>query len=366
MTTYQLTLRTLSPLHIGDGNELRLGFDFVVHHHNTYRLNEDAVLLAKGERLIQDRTGNYPLPGSLLSERDFDNPAFFRYILRGEPRSKRDDARVKSFIKDILDCPYIPGASLKGAFRTALAWTGWKEVNPHFDRSTLGRSKSWAGQPLESKLFGADPNHDLLRALQISDLFGPEKAGQGLLLVNAQVLTLRSKGSPVELEAIAGDVSFQGTLHIDDFLFSPQAEKELHFANRRAWLDELLPRAQAFSRHRLERLASWFERADDASKVAAFYRRLAGVSLGPNQAVLQISWGAGWDGKTFGNRLQTNPQLFENLVSDYRMHKAPKGSPPRKPGDPFPRSRRVAVTVKDGIVQAGAPFGWVLVEINEK
>ena len=364
MSVYKLSLQVLSPIHIGDGNELRQDFDFVVHNNQTYRLNEDAILQAKEALLSPGAGGKYPPPGRLLTtEADFQRAAFFRYVLRGFPRSVKTDARVKSFIKDVYDRPYLPGSSIKGALRTALAWTGWKEINP--DINTIGRSKFWAGQPLERKLFGQDPNHDLLRTLHVSDLAGPEQPGANLLLVNAQVLTLKNHASPIELEAVAGEVRFTGSLSIDETLFGPLAERELHFANRKHWLDELMVRAQAHSRARIVRLLEWFERADGTEAVARFYRQLAGATLGSNQALLQIGWGSGWDGKTFWTHLQGNPERFERLVGEFKLHKAGKDSPPRKAGDAFPRSKRAAMVSKDGVTRAAAPFGWVLAELSQ-
>ena len=81
-------------------------------------------------------------------------------------------------------------------------------------------------------------------------------------------------------------------------------------------------------------------------------------------AFVQLGWGAGWDGKTFWTHLQSDPRLFEELVRDFRMHKAAPGSPPRKEGDPFPRSKRAAMGVKGGVARPVAPFGWVLVELK--
>ena len=265
---------------------------------------------------------------------------------------------MKSFIKDVHDRPYIPGSSLKGALRTALAWSGWPEVKPSLDRSAIGRSRSWAGQPLERKLFGPDPNHDLLRALHVSDLAGPQRAGEGLLLVNAQVLTKKSAGSPVELEAVKSEMVFKGTLTIDETLFGPLAEPELRFGNRRHWLDELAARAQAHSAARAQQLAAWFESADGGEAVGRFYRQLANARVGANSALLQIGWGAGWDGKTFWTHLQQDPELFEQLVVDFRLHKGAPGSPPRRSGDPFPRSKRAAMMVRDGVARPAAPLGW--------
>jgi len=365
MTVYSITLHTLTPLHIGDGMELHQDFDFSVFRGRTYRLNEDAILLAKPTALHPGRDGRYPPPGKLLTEADYQNANLFRYTLPGAPRSRLVDARLKSFIKDVYDRPYIPGSSLKGALRTALAWTGWPEVKPYLERNAIGRSKSWAGQPLEKKLFGKDPNHDLLRALHVSDLFGPQQPGQGLLIANAQVLTKRSAGSPVELESLAGDVAFSGSITIDETLFSALAERELGFSNRHHWLDELTQRAQAHSKARLRQLVEWFERADGCEDVRRFYQNLVTAELSPNQALMQIGWGAGWDGKTFWTRLQTNPQLFEQLVQDFRLHRAGRNSPPRKVGDPFPRSKRAAMIIKDRIPRAVAPFGWALVELKK-
>lgn len=369
MTTYNLTLRTLSPVHIGTGDEWRLGFDFVLYKNQTWVFDEDAVLQAKEAQLKPDARGHYPLPGALLTEADMQNPRLFRYVLRGQPPSEKADARMKPFIKDPYDRPYIPGASLKGALRTALAWTGWNEAQlGRVKRNDIGRNRSWAGNPLEKKLFGKDPNYDLLRALQVSDLHGPQAAGEGLVAVKAQVLTQSAAQSPIGLEALVSEVDFHGSLKIDDDLFKPMAAK-LGFGDRKLWLDELLPRAQKHSRARIERLADWFENvappAPSAERIAGFYRQLLGSHPAPNQALMQIGWGAGWDGKTFWTHIQQDEFLFEKLVGEFRLDKAGRRSR-RQPGDPFPTSRRVAVSGKKDEAKPIAPFGWALVEMTEK
>ncbi|HOV07184.1 MAG TPA: type III-A CRISPR-associated RAMP protein Csm5 [Anaerolineaceae bacterium] len=364
MANFHMTLTPLSPVHIGCGIELRQGFDFMPYNGFTYRLNEDAVLQAKAGKLLPDRSGKYPLPGSLLTEADFASTQLFRYIIKGIPRSKKEDARVQACIKDVYDRPYIPGSSLKGALRTALAWAGWEEVNPPLDRAALGRSRAWAAQPLERKFFGGNPNEDLMRAVQVGDLMGPQNAGEGLILINAQVLTRRNAGSPVELEALRPNIEFHGEIHIDDSLFSSMAEPRLRFSNRRHWLDELLPRAQKHSLERAARLADWFDQMEGCERIAGFYHQIAELPVAKDWAVLQLGWGTGWDGMTFGTRLQGDKRLFEQIVSDYRMVKTGR-SAPRRVGDPFPRSKRVAMTVKQGIEQPTAPLGWVKLEFNK-
>lgn len=363
MAVYELTLTTLTPLHIGDGAELRQDFDFVAGDGKTYRLNEDAILSAFPERLKNQR-GVYVLPGKMLHDEDFQNKDFFRYVLRGTPRSVQSDARLRSFLKDAYDRPYIPGSSLKGALRTALAWTGWKEVAPQLSMETLG-NRSWAGQRLEHKLFGPDSNHDLLRAVRVSDLFGPSTAGEGLIVVNAQVQTLRSSGSPIEVEALKPNLVFKGSLMVDETLFNEQAERILRFGSRRAWLDQLPQRVQQHSRMRLQRMAAWFERAEGAEAIADFYRKLLQTEVSPQKALVQLGWGAGWDAKTFSTHLQADTALFERIMKEYKLQHRSRSAPPRKQGDPFPQSRRVAVSVAKGN-KPDKPFGWVLLEWEKR
>ncbi len=367
MTTYKLTLQILTPIHIGNGEELRLGFDFVIYNGRTWRLDDDAILEAKWRQMGLDQPGRsrYPLPGEVLMEQDFTNEALFRYVLRGAPRSRRNDARLKSYIKDPYDRPYIPGSSLKGALRTALAWTGWDEIRPRLDRSAIGNRRSWAGQRLERKLFGKDPNHDLLRALQVSDLHGDLDPNTALAVVNAQVLTRHSLQSPIELEALLPNHTLTGALKIDDFLFTSLAERQLHFRSRKRWLGELLRRVQRHSRARIARLMRWFEQAEGAEKVANFYRQLYNLNLPSHQALVQIGWGSGWDGKTFWTHLQADEYLFKKLMRDFRLqHRRNRNASPTAPKD-FPVSRRVVTTGSKETPKIAAPFGWAIITLEK-
>jgi CRISPR-associated protein Csm5 len=356
MTVYSLSLETLSPLHIGSGEELRRDFDFVTDQNLTYVLNTDRIL---ADKIDPARSGQkrYPLPGKLISQKEYQ--AYARYILRGTPRSERSNASVQACIKDVFNRPYIPGSSLKGALRTALAWSGFDEVQPDLHRGAIGNRRSWAGQKLEQKIFGRDPNHDLLRALQVSDLTGPEKPGEGLVLVNGQVVTKKDAGSPIELEALKGSVVFQGSIKVDEALFSDWAEPQLNFQNRQHWLEELMPRAHAFTLNRIRPLIDWFSSAG-VTKIAKFYRQIESVNVGNQRAILQLGWGGGWDSKTFSSHLKENEQLFRRLLDEFRIRKG------RGPVKDFPTSKRVVVKDDGKNIYPLAPFGWVLLTLEEQ
>ena len=356
MTVYSVKLETLSPVHIGNGKTLKRDFDFVTHGNITYCLNVDLILREKEDQWKNNK-GSYPLPGKLLRADEYKN--FSRYTMRGIPRSVLSNAEVKSFIKDVYDYPYIPGSSLKGALRTALAWNGWNEVKPKLNRNAIGHRRSWAGQRLEKKIFGRDPNHDLLRALQVSDMMQEKKKDKGLILVNAQVLTQNDAGSPIELEALKAGISLQGSIKIDDALFEDWAEDKLHFQNRKHWLYELIPRVNAHTQNRIDPLINWFNDAG-ITKIAKFYTQVRDAKVGSHQAIFQLGWGGGWDSKTFGSHLKKNEHLFKKLLSDFRMR---KGHGPIKD---FPVSKRLVVKDDGTNIYPLAPFGWVLMTMEEK
>ena len=98
MTVYNLKLTTISPLFIGEGRELRQGFDFVMTKNHTYRIDEDAILSAKGDRLVQQRNGSYPLPGTLLTDEDLKNPALIAMYcgVRSNPEKRMHACRAAS------------------------------------------------------------------------------------------------------------------------------------------------------------------------------------------------------------------------------------------------------------------------------
>ena len=356
MSVYDVELQTLSPVHIGEGEELRRDFDFVTDGNLTYRLNVDRILEEKMKDLGTGQK-RYPLPGKLLDKSEYKRYA--RYIVQGAPRSKKSDARVQSFIKDIKNRPYIPGTSLKGALRTGLAWSAWKEINPPLNRNAIGRSRSWAGQKLEKKIFGKNPNQDLLRALQVSDLAGLEKPGEGLLIVNAQVITKSDAGSPIELEALKAGVVMRGTIKIEDELFGDWTGKKLDFKDRKHWLDELMHRTHRFTLNRIRPLLQWFSDAG-ITKIANFYQNIESAKPKKNQAILQLGWGGGWDSKTFGSHLKENEALFKSLLSKFNMRKG------RGPVKDFPVSKRVVVKDDGENIYPLAPFGWVLITMEER
>ena len=375
---YTATIEPLSPLHIGTGTSLLEGVDWIQVGDWVYVADQNRLLEAVLDRAQAERGGDemaviQAITGMKLTDLrdagwltrdDFaEGSPLFRYRLRGQPAMNQ----IAEQIKDVYGQPYLPGSSLKGALRTVLAVGGASALRTDLGR--LGKSRSWAAQIAEREIFGSDPNHDLLRALQVSDS-APVEATQ-LRLERANVFPTaqqtrygRSQGLDVDVEALCkgteltATIKIDGTLFGDDTPFGRKVESELRFGQRRSWLFDLPRWAKRWSGRRLVAEADFFEGKPGGEAAGGFYRRLAITwdRLQENEFLLQVGWGTGWPSKTFGHLLQRDANAFEKLVRDYRLSPQDRG---RKPGQPFPKSRKL---VRRGDHPA-EPLGWVKVAL---
>ncbi|HDQ34948.1 MAG TPA: type III-A CRISPR-associated RAMP protein Csm5 [Chloroflexi bacterium] len=362
---YDVKATLLTPVHIGSGEDLLNEYDFVIHRGRTWRLNEDGLLAAQdvSDPALAEQLARIP-PGQLLQRGDFrpDGP-FFRYVIQGTPRSDAPGAQVKEQLKDAYDRPYLPGTSLKGALRTALAWVLWAKRDLKPEAQKLGRNPKFAGQQYERALFGRDPNHDLLRALHVGD--SAAVSAEALMLVNARVIHRDGKlAAPVELEALKPDTVFNLTLKIDQALFSEWAGRER--LRGLPALEQLAALVQTHTAARLEEEVAWFDKVSNAGAVTGFLRQLQQSQLPPHMCLLQLGWGTGWLDKTFGSHLQADARFFDGVARDYKLSRGKRQS-----GDPFPKSRRVLVSLRRGAggqveERPVSSIGWLLLELQEQ
>jgi len=371
-TLFDVTVTLLTPLHIGSGHDLLHEYDYAIHNGRTWRINEDALLAVQDvdDPALVARLAATP-PARLLRRDDFQvESRLFRYVIRGTPRSGAEGAQVREQLKDAYDRPYLSGTSLKGALRTALAWHAWEERKMRPERRKLKPDSRFAAQDYERDLLGKNPNHDLLRALQVGDsaLLGADR----LMLVNARVVHRGGRATaPIEMEAILPDTAFRLTCKLDEALFTEWARRRGLNLRGAEWLRRLPTIVQAHSAHRLAQEAKWFAEARGANRVAEFYRKLQHASLPQDGFLLQLGWGTGWDGKTFGSRLRADTSFMEGILRSRREGGYGIARGQRRPGDPFPRSRRVLVRLErahDGQVleEPVSPLGWALIEMKPR
>ncbi|KAB2903597.1 MAG: type III-A CRISPR-associated RAMP protein Csm5 [Anaerolineae bacterium] len=368
---FRLTVTTLTPLHIGTGNTLLRDFDYVTHDGKTWVINEDALadLLADDEDNLTKMAAGRPA-SELLKSEDFhaDSPLFC-YVLPGEPRSPNPGSVLQEQIKDPWDRPYIPGSSLKGALRTALFYAGYGgrnlqfRVAPSNDRINV----KYVAQPLERDVFannvspGKAPNHDLLRALQIGDSIPDEQ--RRLRIVNVTVSkNSQPSGSPIELEAIPSDISFEMSLALDGYLLSNQIRREVGYVDDQiGWIQGLPQIVNSWTQDRLNiesqtnRSSNWTNAFEQIKPIVDRFV----ADRTSREFIVQLGWGGGWDSKTLGKRLTDNKTEFSKLVNDSRYKMLRKGK--FVVGDVYPKTRRAIVTRK---MQPISLLGWVWVRME--
>ena len=220
-------VQCLSPVHIGTGKELE-PFDYIVDGQRYIRVHLDAVLermtpeqadnlatwvseradqmVELGRRQSDDirremQLSNFPGADAALREALRTDAALARY--HGDRGFERN-LQVREQVKSADDTPLIPGSSLKGALRTALAFAALEdmkqeerqELRQSFERVVrqaeeakkrghnrdINRLKERIGQEIEQAVFRCgeerrgrisygDIHYDLMRAVSISDTY---------------------------------------------------------------------------------------------------------------------------------------------------------------------------------------------------
>ena len=361
MTTYAVTLETVSPLHIGSGRpDLRRDLDFVVLGQDLYMLDSNAVLDA-----ILPASDTHPQYAAILNASSFagyvdakllaDNPHLYFYKIQGI--SKLETMRAAT--KNVLGQPYIPGSSLKGALRTAWIRSVYTQRNLEFNVAGLTDRREWAFQDSEARLLSPmatrtaqRPNYDLFRAIQVAD--SQPAPDDSLRLYNAVVFPAGPKGIPIDLEGIKPRVALAGRIKVDDYILTTKA-REFGVESQRFTLSNLLQawREQGIARIQQE-IAFWTGR-NDGKNVLEFLTSLeqTAQTAAANTFMIEVGWGTGWKSKTLGDIIK-EPAL-SRVMNKYRLSRNE-----HRAGDPFPKTRRAARD-RNGVLQR--PFGWVKVTI---
>ena len=382
-------LEVISPLHVGSGDVLTR-FDYVWERGRLYAVSLDKLMAQPriSAEALTDwlSTPRFTMRRYVLETARLDPVAVARYDIPCPSDPGGTD--VSQQIKNAFDQPYVPGSSIKGAVRTALAWAILDSGTYVPSSRDLGRSSRYAGRPLEAELFGSDPNHDVMRALQVGD--SEPMAADDLEGVHSTVYTL-GRGDRLQpkeggryrlwIEALPVGTRLTGKWHLDMVLLERKVARRLGFDRKRAWLGDVPRHCRAFAAAIIERETDFYTRHGPSS-IAAFYRKLASKleRLAENEFLLQMSWGTGWRSKTVG--LTLGEDIVQQARTDFclgklvhqkcgrRVRLARRGKGLYCPKcrenvhevsvyPAFPKTRRL---VERGNTPQ-EPFGWVLVRL---
>ena len=383
-TRYRVTITTLSPLHVGSGQRLRDGFDFLAYRGSLHVANQGALFSAMLDEATQDGEDLTSLAGAIagmtlyqlretgrLRPEHFDpDKGLFRYVLPGGTSKTNRRGELHEEIKNVYGQPYLAGSGLKGALRTLIMWQAVKQQRVQVTVGRLKGRAKFAVQPIERDLLGRNPNYDLLRALQVGDSEPLDANRLGVAAVRVFPTGQQERGLDIDVEALLPDTVLRSQVAIDEFLFSSRASR-LRFSGKRSWLSDLARVGQEHARERVVEEVEYHKAKGGPQETLRFYERLANMltqdGLGADEFLLQLGWGAGWGSKTLGGLLKENPREFEKIVSRYGLAEGPRrrgqrGQSRREPGDPFPGTRKLATMPAANVVKQ--PLGWVRIKLE--
>lgn len=358
-------IEVISPVHVGSGGTIS-PIEYAIAD-KFYRADMDG--LFKNERFNTDRFIEGTKVGALYLGRFAPELAkeHVRYALNISESTRTSlqgligsrSSEVREFIKT-KDEVYIPGSSVKGAIRTAILWWVLKNnpdkfyrVKHHLEDLVRSRDrvdKKRVADKIEKEVFGRDPTHDLLKALQVSDTVSipPEK----LKIEEARTLTTTPhghnwKGFSTFVEALKCDTKLNFGMKIDEFLFEGDAARELHFESKEKLLREIPKICNEFADDLIKNELVFFKQYNtprELDNVLDFYEHAREIK-GGDFFLLHLAWGSGWSGMTVGRLL--DPHLLSDLRKKFGLgkHRVPE----------FPKTRRLVL--EDG--KPKYPLGWV-------
>lgn len=260
---YDLNFKTLSPVHIGDGNKMFSNSDYVYDDKKIYYIDKEKLnnelyknlvleeadkLIEEHIKLIKNLNGKNHTLKKFIGEKELD---FKDYILEEVNCDEEISEEINCFIKTNNRC-YIPGSSLKGSIRTAILYKVIKDneeykkalkyfldensninlkedksrkkdklkaaIRSYDERQLIINDKpniDKVSQKLETYIFG-DILEDLLKNVQVADSNLKDEIDIKVLKTYIYNFSKREKQVPIVYETVGANQSFRTRLKLVD------------------------------------------------------------------------------------------------------------------------------------------------------
>jgi CRISPR-associated protein Csm5 len=379
---YRLTC--LTPLLIGDGHRLS-PIDYMVWKDQVNVLDQRRIfrLLAKGPRLE-----GYLSQLKRADKLDFASWGGFaqNFADRRVPfehpssaacweRAQGDSLRIPTFLSG-PGGPYLPGSALKGALRTGMLFSRWKNgLGPNFERLQSDRSLRRPGEPAEEQALGS-PGTNLMRAISLSDSLPVPVTSLKVYLLRVSTLVPRGAGkfelgwkqaprgsvnrpedaTPLFSEMAAPGTVFVGRFKENPFLAQPEVLRALRWKEP-VTASRLLAAANDHAARLLEiekRYAEWTGLAALRNSIEELEARLSALGKSGSGCLVALGWGSGLLAKT--GWLDTEAEGYRRVLEQVALYNRALQT-----GLPFPKTRRIVFL---GGQPAALP-GWAALEIEQ-
>ncbi|MHC1589236.1 MAG: type III-A CRISPR-associated RAMP protein Csm5, partial [Methermicoccaceae archaeon] len=287
------------------------------------------------------------------------HPSTGQRLRAAKKRGARGTTEVLEHIKSYASV-YIPGASIKGAIRTSILVDAIEKDPSLLDIAervvnTSRVGDKFASRRLEREVFGKDPQHDIMRALIVSDSEELEIHEGTLSVEEVRIVPMKERGSlSLFCETIKPGVRLTCSTKLDEFVLAEGAASALEFAGRRWMVEDVCESCNRFARMIISHELDYFSSLGDeyvgiVEQYERLYERLQG--LAENAFLLRVGWGTGWLSHTIGAVLKREGIDATKIVRTLSRSNVL---------EQFPKSRKL-------IYRGDAPYdvlGWVEVRIT--
>ncbi|MCS6800677.1 MAG: type III-A CRISPR-associated RAMP protein Csm5 [Chloroflexota bacterium] len=355
--SFRVVVDVVAPLAVGSGSlPLLPELDYVVH---------DGALLVYGPE-----SGPRDGAGRLLGMPE----PLYRLPFGGTT----PPGPVRPVAKDAFGQPLLPGSALKGAFHTLIAAALLERervAGRLIKKDELAPAARFAAQPLERRLFGAQPRASGFRALRVADARPSDETRLTLAAVRTYGLEARALvplSDRLAVEAVAPGGRFVGSLVIDEAWLALEHPRLESPPNREAIVEAIaLAREEGVRRARAERE---YAAAAGAGALVAFYDALLAAAENASDLVilLHLGWGAGWNSKSLGLALTASPD-WAQIRADYFGERDDRRRPtersrPDQRGQGRGRTQQSVFPATRKLVERrggpALPLGWTLVTLS--
>jgi hypothetical protein len=383
-----VSVEIITPVHIGSGDKLREGQDYILNNKKLSVVSVDKVLAHYGK----DRTILLKIEEALMNGQSifsflpgFDIDDFKIYEINN---SSFAGGHIFSFIKDSFLKPYIPGSSIKGAIRTVILQHLLRE-NPDTISKLFGNDRN--GKPAfknpEDVIFGKDALYDPMKAFVACDFYF---SLADLAIFNAKLFDIRqedsygwkkmgrngsisndiSEATPISFEALRQGGKSSGILAIDQFFLenyyksAKNKDLEKHRIERVKdiflnFFDEFKKITDEYSKRELQGEIDFLKSHNKDGELSTLIKNhssLLNYILNDKDSIyLRIAWGIGWKGMT-GDYL--DDKSLEALRKVKRLG--------RDYSKIFPKTRRFIVQASNSKELPVYPTGWIRLREKDK
>ncbi len=416
----KMILEVCTPVHVGSGEELKQGFDFIIRESVPFVVDVEQTLNAieaHDPRLknFYNKADIEDLIEIAGEEYGYELPCFslnkeMLYPVSSSGGTRGDFSKnqqvtyntIREQIKDAFLKPYIPGSSLKGAIRTALLAAALPDLNNIIDNlaQNLGlqpgqykqRMVNKLGNQITKQVFGSHPQKDIMRVLHISDGYFCDSSMRlgDVRIVNicngkvkwkdmAQRTTNQRKWGQAKglyTEVLTSGSKAEFSVSYDQFLGSDflswEGDKKFSSPSRvKDGIKNFKTLREVLNNHALSMIENelMFFKKYSLPEVCKFYSDLKlKIQSDKKAAYLRLSWGSGWTGMTgITDQLLNKNLALKNHVRQFQKNHTTKGLNKDSKTSPVNKHAETKISIlypktRRLLVYKGSPslpLGWV-------